>query len=216
MASTSKNIQLANRFQRAVRIDSDLYNPHAIDDFLCPASFANVLSIMIDNVSRSNQSAFTWTGPYGSGKSSLVVFFCALLSQDRKLCKRAYAALDKNLAAKVKKNLGNVDWQIIPVVGRRENPVNVIGEILESQSIVKLRQNQTWTESRVISAVNKLVNHRAEDKKGTILFIDEMGKFLESSTNSATDPYIFQQLAELACRSEGKFIFCWSTPPSFW
>ncbi len=202
------NLQLTNRFQRAIRIDSDVYDSRAIDGFYCPPSSAEAISVMVENMAHGKQCAFTWTGPYGSGKSSLVVFFCALLSRDVKLRKRAFASLDKQLATKFKKQFGRVSWQIIPVVGRRGNPIAVIGEALESQSIVQLKSNQTWTESRLMSTVEKMVQQSAKEKsKGTVLFIDEMGKFLESKTSGGTDPYIFQQLAELACRSEGKFIF---------
>ena len=204
----SDNLQLANRFQRAVRIDSDAYDSHAIDGFLCPPSSAGVISVVVDNIAHGKQCAFTWTGPYGSGKSSLVVFFCALLSQDVKLRKRAFASLNKQLTAKFKKQFGSTNWRIIPVVGRRESPIDVIGEALESQSIVQLKSNQPWTESRLMATVEKMVKQNAKDKsKGTILFIDEMGKFLESKTSRVADPYIFQQLAEIACRSEGKLIF---------
>ncbi len=207
MNSQIENIQLTNRFQRAVRIDSDVFNPQAIDGFICPPSSADVISTMVDSVLQSNQCAFTWTGPYGSGKSSLVVFLSALLSQDKKLQKRAYASLDDVLAAKLKKNLGKRTWQIIPIVGRRENPVSVIGSALEAQSISHLKSNQTWTETNLFSEIDSLIDSQAESNAGTILFVDEMGKFLETAADGDTDPYIFQQLAELACRSGGKFIF---------
>ena len=35
---------------------------------------------MANHISQTEQSAFTWTGPYGSGKSSLVVALSSLLS----------------------------------------------------------------------------------------------------------------------------------------
>ena len=39
-----------------------------------------------------------------------------------------------------------------------------------------------------------------------ILFIDEMGKFLESVVNGDGDIYLFQQLAEAANRSNGRLV----------
>ena len=39
-----------------------------------------------------------------------------------------------------------------------------------------------------------------------ILFLDEMGKFLEAAARDGSDIYVFQQLAEAASRSEGRFL----------
>src|SRR5690625_4888754 len=42
---------------------------------------------------------------------------------------------------------------------------------------------------------------------GLILFLDEMGKFLEAAAQDGSDVYLFQQLAEAASRSNGRFLF---------
>ena len=68
-----ERVFVARRFQRAVRIDTDLGDPSALEGFICPQSSAVVLETMARHVFESGQGAFTWTGPYGSGKSSLVV-----------------------------------------------------------------------------------------------------------------------------------------------
>ncbi|MEQ9448841.1 MAG: hypothetical protein RLN70_08020, partial [Rhodospirillaceae bacterium] len=41
---------------------------------------------------------------------------------------------------------------------------------------------------------------------GLVVFIDEMGKFLEGAAHEGADIYIFQQLAELASRSNGRLL----------
>ena len=41
---------------------------------------------------------------------------------------------------------------------------------------------------------------------GLVLFIDEMGKFLEGAAQDGSDIYIMQQLAEAASRSNGRFL----------
>ena len=75
-------VSVARRFQRSVRIDSDLTDPGALDGFVCPRSSAEVLESMALHVAERGQGAFTWTGPYGSGKSSLVIALSGLLSGD--------------------------------------------------------------------------------------------------------------------------------------
>src|SRR5262249_58593668 len=41
---------------------------------------------------------------------------------------------------------------------------------------------------------------------GLIVVIDEMGKLLEGAASEGSDIYLFQQLAELASRSDGRLI----------
>ena len=66
-------VHVARRYQLAIRLDSDLGNPAALEGFICPRSSGEVLRTMARHVAESGQGAFTWTGPYGSGKSSLAV-----------------------------------------------------------------------------------------------------------------------------------------------
>ena len=78
----AERVAVSRRFQRAIRIDSDLGDPLALEGFVCPPSSAMVLEAMAQHLSESGQGAFTWTGPYGSGKSSLVIALSALLGKD--------------------------------------------------------------------------------------------------------------------------------------
>ena len=100
-----------------------------------------------------------------------------------------------------------MSWQVIPIVGRRDSPVNVIGEAIETLKFNKLKSGQRWSEARVISTLRKLIDRNFEANFGTVLFVDEMGKFLESAADDSIDIYLFQQIAEIACRSNGRFIF---------
>jgi hypothetical protein len=67
--SLTERIHIARRFQRSIRIDSDLGNPKALEGFICPRSSIDVLTTMARHVSETGHGAFTWTGPYGTGKS---------------------------------------------------------------------------------------------------------------------------------------------------
>ena len=92
-------IRIARRFQRAVRIDSDLGNAATLDGFICPRSSAEVLETMARHVAENGQGAFTWTGPYGSGKSSLAIALSALLDGDKKLARNAESVLEPSILA---------------------------------------------------------------------------------------------------------------------
>ena len=82
-------VRIARRFLRSVRIDSDYGDAGALEGFVCPQSSADVLTTMARHVAETGQGAFTWTGPYGSGKSSLAVALAALLNGDAGLQKQA-------------------------------------------------------------------------------------------------------------------------------
>src|SRR6266850_7837818 len=95
--SLADRVHVARRFQRSVRIDTDLHDPKALEGFVCPKSSANVLLTMAQHVTETGQGAFTWTGPYGSGKSSLVVALSAVLNSNPRLRAEAATILGKGV-----------------------------------------------------------------------------------------------------------------------
>jgi hypothetical protein len=208
MKLLAERIRIARRFQRSVRIDSDVADPKALDGFICPRSSAEVLLSMAKHVFETRQGAYTWTGPYGSGKSSLIIAVSALLNGDPELQRRASKIFGKTLTNAVwgALPLGTKGWRIVPVVGRRDNPTAVIGDALEEAGIVGRRPRGGWTEQNLIAALLTAASERPRQYGGIVLFIDEMGKFLEAAAHDNNDIYVFQQLAEAASRSNGRFL----------
>lgn len=202
------HVQVARRFQRAIRIDTDLNEPEALDGFVCSASAAEILKTMAQHTLENSQGAFTWTGPYGSGKSSLVVALSALLSGDRKLRKQGEAIFGKETVQYVHKALPPraKGWQVLPVVGRRERPEQVLGEAINAANLVSGRKTRNWKEKQVIDAVKEISGRDQRTSGGLVIFVDEMGKFLESAAYDGSDIHLFQQLAELASRSYRRLI----------
>ena len=78
--SLISQVKVAQRFQRSIRIDTDLHDPKALEGFICPKTSADVLQTMAKHHMKTGQAAFTWTGPYGSGKSSLVIALSPILN----------------------------------------------------------------------------------------------------------------------------------------
>lgn len=204
----SKRVRIARRFLRSIRIDTDLGDVSALEGFVCPKSSADILETMTRHVSDTGQGAFTWTGPYGSGKSSLVVALSALLNGNAVLKKKAAKVFGARLVRKVHAALptGTKGWRILPVVARRDNPVSVIGEAAKQAGLVARRPRVGWTESKLIAALTKAASEKPRTHGGLVLFIDEMGKFLEAAAQDGSDIYILQQLAEAASRSKGRFL----------
>ncbi len=190
----SEKITISSGFKRSIDLQKDQLDKNVLQHYLCPPSSEQVLHAMYQHLDTGTQSAFTWTGPYGSGKSSLAVFLSALVSGDR----NAYKVAANKLNIYKNELLSVFSYKqkrkIITVLGRPENPCAVLAEAL-------MVENNSQT---ILAKLEEL----SYQDNGIILFIDEMGKFLEKATFDASiDVYLFQQIAELANRSDGKFIF---------
>jgi len=201
-------VRVARRFQRAIRIDSDLDSSSALDGFVCPHSFRVLLETMARHVSESSQGAFTWTGPYGSGKSSLAVVLSALLNHDKVSGRRAARLFGKATSAILRKTLPprNSGWRILPIVGRRDRPEQVVGEALSSWGFFEDPVPLLWQEQQVLEKLHEIACSEPDSSGGLMIIVDEMGKFLEGAARDIADVYFFQQLAELASRSEGRLV----------
>ena len=201
-------IHVARRFQRAVRVDLDLGDPEALDGFICPPSSAEVLKMMASHIAEGGQGAFTWTGPYGSGKSSLVVALSALLSSSPSVRRSAAAALGEDTASAVWDALPprRRGWRILPVVGRRDGPAQVVGEAIEGSRLTTDAPPPRWSEKQVLDTLGSIAAQHPRAGGGLMVVIDEMGKFLESAAYDGSDVYFFQQLAEIASRSNKRLV----------
>jgi hypothetical protein len=206
--SLNKRGKIARRFLRSIRIDSDLGQTSALQGFVCPQSSADVLMTLARHVSETGQGAFTWTGPYGSGKSSLVVAFSALLNGNSSLQKEAARIFGKTLAKTMWNALppGTKGWRIVPVVGRRDKPVAVIGDGIKDAGLVSRSPRGGWNERNLIASLTEAATIRPKAHGGVILFIDELGKLLEAAAQDGADIYVFQELAEAAARSNGRLL----------
>lgn len=204
--SLLKSVSVERRFQRSIRIDTDLNDPSALQGFVCPASSAAVLESMSNHLLENQQAAFTWTGPYGSGKSSLVIALSALLSGNKEIRKEAEKSLGKDCAKSIFNafNPSSKGWKIVPVVGQRASTSEVIGEELVQSGAVKNAPKNGWTDASIVKALQTA--SKKDNRDGVIVFIDEMGKFLEATAKDGEDIYLFQLLAEAATRSNNRLV----------
>jgi energy-coupling factor transporter ATP-binding protein EcfA2 len=183
------------RFYRSINISQDLEDVDILKSFICPTSFRLALSSIADNVGATKQSAFTWVGPYGAGKSSLALLLSSLLSPKKDLRDLANGVIGtdtaKNFNGKIKTKNG---WAIMPIVGDVQDVQTLIAKNIEKH---------TGKKSNDILAELKSI---ADKNDGLLLIIDEMGKCLEAAAKGTGEIYFFQQLAEFASRSNGKII----------
>lgn len=206
--SLNEHVRIARRFLKSIRIDSDLGEITALEGFVCPHSSAEVLMTLARHVSETRHGAFTWTGPYGSGKSSLVVALSALLNGNVELKQQAVGVFGEELTKTIWNALptGTKGWHVVPVVGRRGSAVEVIGESVENAGIVHCKPRGGWNERNLIKVLTESAATKPSTHGGLILFIDEMGKLLEAAAQDGSDIYILQELAEAASRSNGRLL----------
>ena len=208
MTSLTDHVRVARRFQRSVRIDTDLADLAALEGFICPQTSVVALMAMARHVSGTGQTAFTWTGPYGTGKSSLAVALAATLNGQSELRRTAAAALGNATATAIWSALPPQEkgWRILPVVGKRGRPAQVVGEALENTRFVRGSRSTEWSDNETLDKLAEVAKRTPRTSGGLVVFIDEMGKFLEGAAHDGTDIYFFQELAELAVRSGRRLI----------
>ena len=207
MNSLSTKVRIARRFQKSINISADIGDQSALEGFICPQSSQQLLGQMAKHIQSTGQGAFTWTGPYGSGKSSLAVALAGVLCGTKRNREINAALLGSAFAGSLWKSLPpkKTGWKVIPVVGRRDDPVALIGKAIEDSQYVNDHSGQ-WSTASLISTVRELSAQNPRSSGGLILFIDEMGKLLEAAARDDHDIYLFQELAEAASRSKGRLI----------
>lgn len=204
----SEVVSIKRRFQRSIRIDADRNEASALDGFYCPASASEALIAMAHQVSETGQGAFTWTGPFGSGKSSLALALASLLGPAGPMRQRARTAMGVQTADDLLKLLSprGGAWEVLPVTGRRSNPEAVLGAALDALDQKKSKARHAVRTQRSKDDLIERLIARETGSQGLLIIIDEMGKFLEEAAHGTTDVYFFQRLAEAASRSKKRLL----------
>ena len=201
----SNAVRIRRHYQRSIRLDADLGRLDALEGYICHRSASASLDTMSRQILESNQRAFTWTGPFGGGKSSLAVALASALCPDEGLRAKARSILRLDELPPFDNAFPTKrGWLIVPVVGKRGCVSQEISRAL-GKSLGSERGNRKTSESTVITDLCDAANDPRFG--GVILLIDEMGKFLESSAlGVGDDVYFFQELAEAAARASGRFV----------
>lgn len=199
-------VQISRQYQRSIRVDTDIGRADALSGYICHATAASVVDGMCKQLSATNQRCFTWTGPFGGGKSSLAVALASALHPDKNLRVKAREVLrlDSNPAF-AKAFPVRKGWLLVPVVGRRGS---VVAELHASLRRAQGRSIDGRSKPSAQSLIAELLEEaESRPHDGALVIIDEMGKFLEASAlGSGDDVYFFQELAEAAARSEGRLV----------
>ena len=199
----SSVIEISRKFLRSIQIDDDFGREDALSGYVCQGTARSLLESMAQQLIETKQRAFTWTGPYGGGKSSLALMLCSLVGQNQKLRDRAKTILSLPADSLIYKAFDSkgAGWTVLPVVGKRSSVCDQIIAALEK------RTGTILSKKKNVDVIAELVSIAETNKQGLLLIIDELGKFLENAAlDSTEDIYFFQQLAEAASRTKGNLV----------
>jgi len=198
----SEVVSISRQFLRSIRIDADFGREDALSGYVCQGTARSLLESMARQISTTRQRAFTWTGPYGGGKSSLALMLCSLVGPNSKLRSRAKQILDlpANSTVHAAFDARGEGWVVLPVVGKRASVVQELGSALQ-------RARGGASRRKNADVIGELVATAGAHRQGVLVIVDELGKFLEASAQGTGDDiYFFQELAEAASRTAGKLV----------
>lgn len=204
-ADLASQVHVKAKFRRSVRLDTDFDQPDALDGYILQASPRHALEVVARHIAETKQRAFTWTGPYGGGKSSLALALAVLAGRDgpgRRKAKEVLQVQPDEPIARI--FCGRKPWLVLPVVGRRVSVEHAIGEALDSHAPLRGRRPVRDGKRNIIAELAR--RSEGNEHGGVLLILDELGKFLEASAATGDDIFFYQQLAESASRSDGRLV----------
>ena len=197
----NQNVTISRQFLRSINLEADLGRLDALRGYICQETATVLIKTMAHHINATEQRAFTWTGPYGGGKSSLALVLGSLVSPSKELRAEARNVLRIDEEIESAWAAGKDGWLVIPVVGKRDSAINSISSALDKAIGTSSRKRKPS------DLILKLVEEAEARKKGGVLVIlDELGKFLEAAAQTGEDIYFYQQLAEAASRCRGKLV----------
>lgn len=204
----SSVVNISRQFQRSIHLSADFGQIDALQGYVCQGTAKSVLGTTARHILETNQRAFTWTGPYGGGKSSLALGLCSLVHPSLKVRNAAIATLGLSKNDSIVKAFkpGKKGWLVLPVVGKRGSVVQSLYQALLKANGEDDKVGSTSEISADQLLKSLLQESRKPESSGILIVIDELGKFLEFAVRDNDDIYFYQQLAELANRAKGKLV----------
>lgn len=188
-------VEVDRSFQKAMRLDADIHSPLALSGYIAQGTPRRVLDTMAVHLTTSRQRAFTWTGPYGCGKSSLALLLCSLVGTPQEH-ESALRILRPEIGEPIARAFeAENGWAVDALVGRQARLIGDLADKLDCAA-----------DSRaVLEALSAKAKHQ-QTPDAYLLVIDELGKYLEGDY-ATENAYFLQEIAETANRSEAKFVF---------
>lgn len=205
-------VDVKQKYKSSTRIDSHLEDSKQfIDNFILHGTAINVLETISRDFEGSEQRAYTITGPYGSGKSTVALFLSLLLSTNKD--ERDYAEDSLDSAEGLKSEFPNrfkinAGWKTIKHVCTMESPAHSILYTVATSLKIKINKEQikNYSDVECLELLKEYLNSKTITEDGVLILLDEMGKALDFCASNNKDLYIFQLLADIAQQSNNKIV----------
>ncbi|MDY0129445.1 MAG: hypothetical protein RBR63_04565 [Methanosarcina vacuolata] len=197
-------LNIASNFRRSTNI---LYDTNCDTYILSTSSIEALRRIFIQNTSNS----IAITGPFGSGKSSFLLFLEALLAKktEHSVCIQKLEDKESNIFEQYEKIVGNKDkgFFTIKLVGEHLSFKQIFLTTLQSKKELKVTNKFIKTNQDTSLPMLLDVFHDEVMKlgyTGAAIFIDELGKIIEYASEKYLDSDIhaLQDLAEFVNKQE--------------
>lgn len=206
-AKLSASVTIDRRFARSARLDADLNGTPPLVGYILQASVAKALTTLGDSQCDSHQGAYTWTGPYGGGKSSAALLLANLVAGAK-----GNRTIARDIAGEALSRLyteafpePNGRWEVVAITGSR---TRLRDAIIDSATIAL-----NWSSTQAVDygasddkLIAALIAGGETASSGTLLILDELGKLLEHEALEGGDVHLLQDLAERATRSKGQLV----------
>lgn len=231
----SEHVQLDRRYNRSINLERDLKNPDSVNGYVITPRSQDILERFIHSFKKGATRAWTITGVYGTGKSSIAHFLTALCSpKESSIFENALQVL-RSMAVDPSAIEGALleslpQSGLVPaVVTARREPIHhtIMRGLYQGlnafyqdhkdpppllktlQKYVLDTQEGRDFESEKIHLV--IAQIRELTQTGILLIIDELGKNFEYSAQYShqSDLYLLQELAEQSSgdSNQGVFVF---------
>ncbi|WP_199528830.1 hypothetical protein [Pseudoalteromonas sp. bablab_jr010] len=205
-------VDVKQKYKSSTRIDSQLEDSKQfIDNFILHGTAINVLETISRDFEGSEQRAYTITGPYGSGKSTVALFLSLLLSTNKN--ERDYAEDSLDSAEGLKSEFPNrfkvsKGWKTIKHVCAMESPAHAILFTVANSLNIKINKEQIedYSDVECLELIKEHLNSKKLAEDGVLILLDEMGKALDFCASNNKDLYIFQLLADIAQQSNNNVV----------
>ncbi|EFL89438.1 hypothetical protein [Ahrensia sp. R2A130] len=196
------------RFQKSIRLDADLGSIDGLHGYVVHETARAALETTCASIARG-QGAFTWTGPYGGGKSSLALSLASSVLPEGEARDTARTLLGECIKPAFDGTPG--EWLPVVLTGRRADPVEDLraataDAVAQSPGSARTKRGHKLDASGQDVILRLSREAEARPDGGVLVIIDEMGKYLEGASDLSIDIHFFQDLAETANRSGGRLI----------
>lgn len=224
--SLESKVVVNTHYTRSINLERDADSIDVINAYIPTSRAMRTFRRVADSMHNGQAPrAWSWIGPYGSGKSSASVFLGQLLANpDSKTAQAALNILNKSdpeTATKFRQSgLGKNGTLNVFLTGAPEPmSTRLVKSLLsatqeywkninasEPEFISKLKKLEGQEKVKVSDFISAISDVQLALEKtnctGLVLIVDEFGKFLEYEARhyDANDIYLLQALAEHACR----------------